>query len=209
MIGVADTLAMLGRRYDSPSGRVIAGQIAQALAQASLAANSSLARDRGALSGASVAAVELARLRAMPAMLVESAQRTGVRHRRVTAITSHRRLARLANDVADGLDPLDHSDSLRDGEITASGRIRRAGGYACLIANRDGASPAAVALIDSQHNSSIVAQIGLRGAVQPWIDEPIDYPFRVAHAPDAQVTERLQQLAAANRLGGFKLAVTA
>jgi ribonucleoside-diphosphate reductase alpha chain len=41
MIGVADTLAMLGRRYDSPSGRVIAGQIAQALAQASLAANSS------------------------------------------------------------------------------------------------------------------------------------------------------------------------
>jgi ribonucleoside-diphosphate reductase alpha chain len=208
MMGVADALAMLGKRYDGPSGRVLAGQIAQALAQASLAANSSLAHDRGALSGAAVAAAELARLRGMPAMLVEAAQRTGVRHRRITAIASHRRLARLANDVADGLDTLDH-DSQRDGEITASGRIKRAGGYACLIANRDGASPGAVALIDSQHNSSIVAQIGLRGAVQPWIDAPIDYPFRVAHAPDAQVTERLLQLAAANRLGRFKFAVTA
>jgi hypothetical protein len=69
--------------------------------------------------------------------------------------------------------------------------------------------PDSAALIDSQHKSSIAAQIGLRGAVQPWIDAPIDYPFRVAHAPDAQVTNRLQELAAANRLGSLSLAVHA
>jgi len=210
MIGIADALAMLGKRYDAPSGRVVAGQLAQALAQAGLAANIDLAHDRGALAGASVAAIELARLGGMPAMLIESAQRTGVRHRRVTAITSQRRLARLANDVADALDPLDPNHSHRDDASQTSGNVKRAGGYARLIAKRRGALPgAAEAILDSQHKSSIVAQIGLRGAVQPWIDAPIDYPFRVAQVPDAQATERLQQLAAANRLGGLNLAVNA
>jgi hypothetical protein len=210
MIGIADALAMLGKRYDSASGRVLAGQIAQALAQAGLAANSCLARDRGALSGASNAALELARLRDTPATLIESAQRTGVRHRRVTAITSQRRLARLANDVVDALDPLDPGDSRRGGANPTSGHVKRAGGYARLVAKRGGELPgAAAALLDSQHKSSIAAQIGLRGAVQPWIDAPIDYPIRVAQVPDAQATSRLQLLATANRLGNLTLAVNA
>ena len=210
MIGIADALAMSGKRYDSPSGRVLAGQIAQALAHASLAANSCLAHDRGALSGASTVALELARLRDTPAMLVESVRRTGVRHCRVTAITSQPRLARLANDAADALDPLDRSDSQRDDAGPAGGHAKRAGGYARLIAKRGGALPgAAAALLDSQRQSSIAAQIGLRGAVQPWIDVPIDYPIRVTRAPDAQASDRMRQLADANHLGGFKVAVTA
>jgi ribonucleoside-diphosphate reductase alpha chain len=210
MIGIADALAMLGKRYDSPSGRVMAGRVAQALAEACLGANSRLALDRGALPDAGNAAIELARLRGMPAALVESVQRTGVRHRRVTAITSQPRLARLANDVADALDPLDCSACQREGGSSAGGRVKRAGGYACIIAKRAGASTGpAAALIQSRHKSSIAAQIGLRGAVQSWIDAPIDYPFHVEHAPDAHVTERLQQLAAANRLGDLNLAVNA
>lgn len=210
MIGVADALAMLGKRYDSPAGRVLAGQIAQALAQACLGANSRLAHDRGALTDAGTAAVELAHLRGMPAGLVESVQRTGVRHHRVTAITSQRRLAQLANDVADALDPLDWSDSHRDSAGQTNTRARRSGGYTRIMAKRAGAlSTPMAAVLASRHRSSIAAQIALRGAVQPWIDAPIDYPFRVEHAPDAQATERLQQLAAANRLGELNLAVNA
>jgi len=210
LIGIADALALMGKRYDSPSGRVLAGQIAQALAHACLAANCGLANDRGALSDASIAAVELARLRDAPSALLESVQRTGVRHRRVTGITSQRRLAQLANGLADALDPLDRCDFQRDGASTANGRTRSAGGYACLIAKRGGALPdTAAAFIDGQCKSSLAAQISLRGAVQPWIDAPIDYPFRVAHVPDAQITARLQQLAAANRLGDLNLAVNA
>jgi hypothetical protein len=202
MIGIADTLAMMGRRHDSAPGHELAGQIAQALARACLAANSCLARDRGALPGAALAAVELARQRGMPTALVESAQRNGVRHRRVTAITSQPRLARLANDVTDGLDPLDCADSVRSTLSSSSGRTKRSGGYASLMAKRGGAlAGAAAAFIESERNSSIAAQIGLRGAVQAWIDAPIDYAFRVAQAPDAQAAEQLQQLAAANGLG--------
>jgi hypothetical protein len=210
LIGIADALALMGKRYDSPSGRVLAGQIAQALAHACLAANSCLANDRGALPDAAIAAVELARLRDAPSVLLQSVQRTGVRHRCVTGITSQRRLAQLANGLADALDPLDRCDFQRDGASIANGRTKSAGGYACLIAKRGGALPgAAAAFIDGQRKSSLAAQISLRGAVQPWIDAPIDYPFRVAHVPDAQVTARLQQLAAANRLGDLNVAVNA
>lgn len=210
MIGIADSLAMLGKRYDGPSGRVLAGQFAQALAHASLAANSCLAQDRGALSGASTAALELARLRDTPATLVESVQRTGVRHRRVTAITSQPRLAQLANDVADALDPLDRSGSHRDDAGPSGGHARRTVGYARLVAKRGGTlAGAAASVLDSQRKSSIAAQIGLRGAVQPWIDVPIDYPIRVTRAPDAQASDQMRQLADANHLGGFEVAVTA
>lgn len=210
MIGIADALAMLGKRYDSPAGRVLAGQIAQTLAQACLGANSRLAQDRGALTDTAMAAVELARLRDMPAALIDSVQRTGVRHHRVTAITSQRRLAQLANDVADALDPLDWSDSQRESTSQTGPRARRAGGYTRIVARRSGAlSGPMAAVLDSRRRSSLAAQIALRGAVQPWIDAPIDYPFRVEHAPDAQATERLQQLAAANRLGNLSLAVNA
>jgi ribonucleoside-diphosphate reductase alpha chain len=210
MMGIADALVLLGKRYDSPSGRVLAGQIAQALAEACLGANSRLARDRGHLPGGTDAAVELLRQRGIQPGLVESVQRTGLRHQRLTEITSQRRLARLANDVADALDPLDRSDSSWDGATPVGARAKRTGGYACIIAKRSGAlSGPMPTVIDGRHRSSIAAQIALRGAVQPWIDAPIDYPFRVEHAPDAHATERLRQLAAANRLGDLNLAFNA
>ena len=112
MIGIADALAMLGKRYDVRRD-VLAGRVAQALAQAGLAANC-LAHDRGTARrfnccGRTGAAVRHA------GHACRILERTGVRHRRVTAITSPR-LAQLANDVADGLDPLDRIDSQRDGE---------------------------------------------------------------------------------------------
>lgn len=208
LIGLADALALLGKRYDSPAGRVLAGRIAQALAEAALQANIRLARGRGPLPDRGIAAIEKARLRGMPADLVESAERTGLRHARVTAITSQRRLARLANDVADALDPLEAVESHRVDAITGAARTKRAGGYVQAVARRLAALPRAAAVaVDDRQPSSTVAQITLRGAVQPWIDAPIDYPFRVARAPDAQSAMRLQQLAAANQLGDLTLAV--
>ena len=78
------------------------------------------------------------------------------------------------------------------------------------MAKRGGAlAGAAAAFIEGERNSSIAAQIGLRGAVQAWIDAPIDYAFRVAQAPDARVAEHLQQLAAANGLGNVNFVVNA
>lgn len=208
VIGLADALALLGKRYDSPAGRVLAGRMARTLAEGALCSNVRLAGSRGAKPDRAVAAIEQARLRGMPADLVESAERTGLRHACVTAITSQRRLAKLANDVTDALDPLESGESQRGTATAGVVRAKRSGGFVQAVARRLGTLPrAAASAVDDRHPSSLAAQITLRGAVQPWIDAPIDYPFRVEHVPDAQSTVRWKQLAAANRLGDLTLAV--
>lgn len=208
VIGLADALALLGKRYDSPAGRVLAGSMAQTLAEGALHANVRLARDRGALADRGAMAIEKARSRGMAHDLVEAAERTGLRHACVTAITSQRRLAKLANDVTDALDPLECGESQRVNASAGGVRAKRSGGFVQTVARRLGTLPRAAAnAIDDRHPSSLAAQITLRGAVQPWIDAPIDYPFRVEYAPDAQATIRWKQLAAANRLGDLTVAV--
>lgn len=208
VIGLADALALLGKRYDSPAGRVLAGRMAQTLAEGALRANVRLAQSRGPQADRGAAGIEKARLRGMPADLIEAASHAGLRHARVTAITSQRRLAQLANDVTDALDPLEFGESQRINATAGAARAKRSGGYVQAVARRMGALPRAVAsAIDDRHPSSLAAQITLRGAVQPWIDAPIDYPFRVERAPDAQAAVRWKQLAAANRLGELTVAV--
>jgi ribonucleoside-diphosphate reductase alpha chain len=205
VIGLADALALLGKRYDSPAGRVLAGRMAQTLAEGALRANVRLAHDRGALADRGAMAIERARSRGMAHDLVDAAERTGLRHACVTAITSQRRLAKLANDVTDALDPLECGEPQR---LNANVHAKRFGGFVQTVARRLGTLPrAAAGAIDDRQPSSLAAQITLRGAVQPWIDAPIDYPFRVEHAPDPQATIRWKQLAAANRLGDLTLAV--
>ena len=207
VIGLADALALLGKRYDSPAGRVLAGRMAQTLAEGALRANVRLAHDRGARADRGAVAIEKARARGFAQDLVEAAERTGLRHACVTAITSQRRLAQLANDVADALDPLEPGDPQR---VNAKGTVRtkRCSGYVQAVARRLGTQPkAASTAIDDRHASSLAAQITLRGAVQPWIDVPIEYPFRVERAPDAQAAVRWKQLAEANRLGDLTLTV--
>lgn len=201
LVGVADALTLLGKRYDSPGGRVLAGRIARALAEGCFAANVRLARDRAGSAPDREHTISVARLRDMPAELIVAAEATGVRRARSTAIDSHARIARFANDVADALDPLDGGEADRSLHSPGASRQGAAGGYAATIARRSGAHLPAPKPGAGGRRSTIAAQIALRGAVQPWIDVPIDYPFRVAQLPDTRSTARWQQLAAANRLG--------
>jgi hypothetical protein len=54
--------------------------------------------------------------------------------------------------------------------------------------------------------TSLSAQIKLRGAVQPWIDAPIRYPFRVTGASASRSNAYWQRLAEAHQLGEVTLA---
>jgi ribonucleoside-diphosphate reductase alpha chain len=203
LVGVADALALLGKRYDSPGGRVLAGRIAQALAQGCFAASVRLARDRAGSAPHGEHAIAAARSRGMPAELLASAQATGVRRARCTAIDSHPRLALFANNVANALDPLDSGETDRSRHSQGPSRQIAACGYAAMLARRSGGAHLPTPVTGAgESKSTIAAQIALRGAVQPWIDVPIDYPFRAANVPDARSAARWQQLAAANRLGG-------
>lgn len=209
IIGVGDALALLGKRYDSAAGRVLASQIAKALAEGCFAANVRLARDRGAMPDPAHDAIDAGAVRGIPADLLDCAARHGLRRATSTAITSQRRLARFANNVADALDPLDDNhDATSKRPAVSRVRTRNSFGYAFALARRTGMTQLLAAQVaDDPHGASMTVEIALRGAVQPWIDAPIDYPFRIASMPDDRSAQQWQQLARANRLGDLNIAL--
>jgi ribonucleoside-diphosphate reductase alpha chain len=196
LLGVADALALLGKRYDGAAGRVMAAAIAQALAEGCAQASSCLAAQRGALAGWRLPPCASGFSDELRAVLA----RSGMRHRRLTAISSQPRLARLANNVTDALDPIDadgRRGNLRDGCSPS---------YAIALARATAGSDAATAMCAALPRVALPAQIDLRGAVQPWIDTPIDYPFRAAAGVDARSAVFWNRLANAHRLGEMTLA---
>jgi ribonucleoside-diphosphate reductase alpha chain len=204
IIGLADALVLLGRRYDSAAARVAAAAIARALAQGCLAGSVRLARERGPLAKARAPLFPVL-LEQLPPELIANLGRHGLRHRRLTAIASQPRLAAFANSVADALDPVDSRACADTGPLAATGS-RRHPSYAIALARGTlGTDPCNV-LRPLLADASLSAQIALRGAVQPWIDAPIDYPFHTADAANPRAAPYWRNLASAHGLGPLVIA---
>jgi ribonucleoside-diphosphate reductase alpha chain len=203
MVGVADALALLGVRYDSDHGRMQAGAMARALAEGCLRGSIMLAAARGACDddGRNVnACIARAQRRRVSAALLQDAARHGLRHAQLTAITPQPRLALLANDLADAIDPLKGKNhpvviNAPDGQRT----IVHSSGYALAILHAGDIEPEDMP--DTLPDMSWMAQIKMRAALQPWIDESIDYPLLVTN--DLGEAQRLEarKLAASHALG--------
>jgi ribonucleoside-diphosphate reductase alpha chain len=183
IIGVADALALADVGYDSDSGRAQAASMAEALATGCLRGSMLLAIERGPRGdGDARAAIERAELRGMPAELLRDAAGHGLRYTQLTAITSRPRLALLANDVANAADPLrgeNHANVIAVGDEQ---RLVRSSGFALsMLRTRSTASAAGH---DMPANLSREAQIAMRAALQPWIDEPIVYPLQATFDPE-------------------------
>jgi ribonucleoside-diphosphate reductase alpha chain len=118
----------------------------------------------------------------MPAELLRDAAGHGLRYTQLTAITSRPRLALLANDVANAADPLrgeNHANVIAVGDEQ---RLVRSSGFALsMLRTRSTASAAGH---DMPANLSREAQIAMRAALQPWIDEPIVYPLQATFDPE-------------------------
>jgi ribonucleoside-diphosphate reductase alpha chain len=108
MIGLADALQALDLEYESTYARHQAALIARALAEGCLRGSVELADERGSRVAldAREERVHCMRRRQMPEWLIERARRIGMCHDSLTAIDSHPNLARLANGVANGVDPV-------------------------------------------------------------------------------------------------------
>ncbi|WIG54597.1 MAG: hypothetical protein OJF61_000383 [Rhodanobacteraceae bacterium] len=200
MIGVADALALLGLRYDSDPGRTQAAAMARALAEGCLHGSIMLAAVRGSCGREAHASMARAELRGLPEELLHDAARHGLRHAQLTAITSQPRLALLANDVADAVDPLREENHAH--VIAASHGQRttvRSSGYALNILRAGGIDPNGMP--GTLPGLIWKAQIAMRAVLQPWMDEPIDYPLLATN--DLGDTQRLeaQKLAAIHGLG--------
>lgn len=192
LTGVADALAILGLGYDSDAGREQAGAAARALAEGCICASMELAIERGVNADGIDGVLERALTRGLSPDILRAVKRHGLRHHQLTAITSTPRLALLANDVADALDPLlgeNHPHTI----TTAGGqRTTSSSGYALSVLSAAGRVDDA--RTDTLASVGWVAQIAMRAAVQPWMDEPIAYPLLLDHHPDSrQVVELLRQ----------------
>lgn len=102
LIGLADALRKLHIGYSDASACAQARDFAIALAEGCLRGSIELAEERGAQETLSL---QPWRSREMPAPLLELASRHGVRHLAMTAIESHPKLARLADNTTDAIEP--------------------------------------------------------------------------------------------------------
>lgn len=175
VVGMADALLLLGLDYDSDRGRREAAAFAAALCEGCLRGNIQLARERGASRANTREALARAARRNFDSGLLRDAECHGLRHARLTAVTSQHRLALLANDVADAIDPLlgenhAHVIATADGQCTV-----RSSGYALNTLHAHGGDPDVSPGLLA--NLPWTAQIAMRAALQPWMDEPIDYPL--------------------------------
>ena len=182
LMGVADALALLGVNYDSDAGRAQASTLGRALAEGCLRGSVELAATRGEIAGDLHTIAARAVSRDMPPEIVKALMRHGARHDRLTAITAQRRLALLANDAADALDPLrgeNHANYI----VSSNGpRMIRSSGYALNVLRVRNVRQ--TTMPDTLAHLPWKAQISMRAALQPWIDEPIAYPMLTAHVLD-------------------------
>jgi ribonucleoside-diphosphate reductase alpha chain len=200
VIGMGDALALLGLPYDSAPARAQVALIAQALAHGCLRGSLALARERGSRLPCDDAWIDLQRRRATPADLLRDASSFGLRHPALTAITSQQRMAWFANDVSDALDPLRPSACTQSVACDNGIRCMQSDGYARMVGRKVGMTALTAAPFEPV---SIAAQLRLRAAAAPFVDEKIDYPVRAAKAPDVDTIAASVGMARELGLGEF------
>jgi len=200
VIGMADALHMQGYCYARRQALVFAQRIARMLAESTLRASAQLAQKRGELAFSNENAVALARARNMPSDLIQSVLEHGTRFAAHTAIESQPRLALLANNVSDAIDPLGAGSPLPSSVGRAAGRSLSPGFSRHLLEHlprtgREGACE------DPLQTHSALSQLHMRCAMQAWIDQPIDYPCALDRLPDADEQAQWKALATHHGIG--------
>ena len=184
LIGLADALLMLGLPYTAEAARRQTCAIGRALAQGCLRGTMRLAAERGSWRGPLQETLRRARLRGLAEPLVEAVARHGVRHVSLTAVTSQPRLALLANNVADALEPLRGEHHVQHVAAPGQRRAIRSSGYALTLLRRmPSARPVEIA-VDTAATVPIRARRAMREAMRRWIDEPASFAPQESIAAD-------------------------
>ncbi len=195
VIGMADALSLLNLAYENPSSRIAAMRTARAVATGCTAASVRLAAERGAQTMCSAIWARKSVERGVPKALVDEAMKNGLRHDSLTAITPQPLLAALANCVANALDPLESQRSrllnvhVDPDAVGYAEYMRRE-----LRGNQGGSN------VPSDF-TSVIGQLEMRGAMQQWIDEPVDYPVVMTESPDPAAIARWSTASADLGLG--------
>jgi ribonucleoside-diphosphate reductase alpha chain len=187
LTGLADTLILLGLRYDEEPARTFAAETMRAVCHAAYAASIELAREKGPfpfferdryLSGEFV--------RRLPAAVQEGIARHGVRNSHLTAIAPTGTISLLANNISSGLEPV-YDFCFRRRMLELDGTYS---GYELVdeafrrwrAQHPDGPLPRTFV---STHQLAPAAHLAMQAALQPFVDNsisktinvPQDFPF--------------------------------
>lgn len=174
IVGLADAVALLGADYTDASGIAVAEQAARLFATASFVASGQLARERGAAAGIEGMACALQRFEGLlSAAETRSVLDHGLRFGPLTTADSQPRLALLANNVADALQPLRGERQTYDIRGPHGARQVVGSGFALTLWRQLGARfgedaypyPTAAA-------TTAADRARIESAVLPWLDFP-------------------------------------
>lgn len=175
--GLADTLLMLGLRYDAIEGRAAAAQAVRAIRDAAYEASCELAREKGPfpafepqpyLAGAFVAE--------LPESLRQRIARQGTRNSHLLAIAPTGSISLLAGGVSTGVEPVFAAVQTRrlgDGE-----EVEVVDPAVALWRARSGQGGEPPAFVTA-HEVALEAHLDMQAALQPFVDGAISKTINV------------------------------
>lgn len=180
--GLADALAMLGHRYDSPGGLAAATEAMRAICHSAYRASIELAREKG-----SFPALDRGRhlqgefIRSLPADVREGIAAHGIRNSHLTAIAPTGTISLLAGNVSSGIEPifgLRHRRRL----LGADGSWREADLADPALALWRELNPRAEVPADlfvTARELTPAAHLDMQAALQPYVDSAISKTVNV------------------------------
>lgn len=174
IVGLADALALLGADYTHASGVAVAEEASRLFAAASLLASSQLARERGAVAGAEATERAIRRFAGqLSDVEAGTVQRHGLRFGPLTAADARPRLALLANNVADALQPLRGERQTYTVRGPRGGRHVVGSGFALTLWRQLGTrSSEEPYLYPTAADTTAEDQARIEAAVGRWLDFP-------------------------------------
>jgi ribonucleoside-diphosphate reductase alpha chain len=105
--GLADALAMLGLRYDSPAARLLAGRLMRLIRDTAYETSIHLAAHKGAFPGLDAERyLQRPFVAALPEAIRSAIRRQGIRNSHLTAIAPAGTISLLAGNVSSGIEPI-------------------------------------------------------------------------------------------------------
>lgn len=199
--GLADGLAMLGLRYDTPAARELAAETMRAICHAAYRASTALAAEKGCFPAfARDAYLAAPFVHALPDDIRDGIARHGIRNSHLLAIAPTGTISLLAGNVSSGIEPvfaaeatrtvLDARGAPRSFTVTdAAVRLWRA-----LQGRSNGVPPALPTAADVSTEHHLAMQAALQPYVDNAISKTINLPARTSFAVFAEVYDRAYAL---------------
>jgi ribonucleoside-diphosphate reductase alpha chain len=179
--GLADTLVLLGLRYDSEEARMLAAQVMQSIRDAAYRASIELAAEKGVFPGFDAAALLASGFAArLPGHIRDAVAAQGIRNSHLLAIAPTGTISLLANNLSSGIEPVFAAEAERrvldsDGNY----RTHHVVDAACQLWRRQGGRGLPPAWVEVQQLDPL-AHLGMQAALQPYVDNAISKTINVA-----------------------------